>query len=86
MRRFGCLLVVLTAAAGAGGPTLAANINTCEAPPLTCATTMPVGGYCECTSRGRTEGGTVVAGTPRGQRDNSTAGGCGSQPNAPGCR
>ena len=70
------------------GQTLAAN--TCRADTLTCATTMPVGGYCECTSRGNTQGGTVVANTraTRGAHvppDNATAGGCGAHPNAPGC-
>ena len=58
---------------------------TCEAGPLTCPTQMPVGGYCECTARGKTENGTVVA-QPSPQRPgNSTAGGCGANPNAPGC-
>ncbi len=60
--------------------------NICRAETLTCATTMPVGGYCECTSRGTTEDGTVVTGRQPGHPVNSTAGGCGSQPNAPGCR
>jgi hypothetical protein len=76
--------VVLTSLMIASGPALAAN--TCEAPLLTCATTMPVGGYCECTARGQTHDGTVTARPARGQRDNATAGGCGAHPNAPGCR
>jgi hypothetical protein len=60
--------------------------NMCQTDHLMCATTMPVDGYCQCTTRGNTEGGTVV---PRGaphQPVNATAGGCGAQPNAPGCR
>ena len=69
----------LAAAALVSGP---ARANTCQAGGLTCATTMPPGGYCECTARGATESGTVVS--RRGP--NSTAGGCGAHPDAPGCR
>ena len=47
---------------------------------------MPVGGYCECTSRGRTEDGTVAKAGARPGPANATAGGCGAQPNAAGCR
>ena len=65
------------------GPAYAA---VCQAGRLTCATTMPVGGYCECTSRGATEGGSVVSKAPAKTPVNSTAGGCGAQPNSPGCR
>jgi hypothetical protein len=53
---------------------------------LRCATTMPVDGYCECTAHGATEGGTVVGRREARQPPNSTAAGCGAQPNAPGCR
>ena len=78
------LAFALTAAVGlSGGKALA---NTCEAEDLTCATTMPVDGYCECTARGVTKGGTVVAKPSRHRRMNSTAGGCGAHPNDPGCR
>ena len=84
MRRIGWLALALIAGAAAHAPAFAAN--TCQADTLTCATTMPIGGYCECTRRGAAQGGTVVAGAPRGRRDNSTAGGCGGNPNAPGCR
>lgn len=74
---------LLTAAALTGGPALA---KVCQTERFTCATTMPVEGYCECTSRGVTEGGTVVS-KPESRRPlNSTAGGCGEHPNAPGCR
>lgn len=66
------------------GPAAAANI--CEAGRLRCATTMPVDGYCECTAHGATEGGTVVGRREARQPPNSTAAGCGAQPNAPGCR
>ena len=65
-------------------PASAANI--CRAAQLTCATTMPIGGYCECTARGNTESGTVEA-KPMSRRPvNSSSGGCGATPNAPGCR
>ena len=68
-----------------GGSALAANMCRADGG-LTCATTMPIGGYCECTARGNTQSGTVEAAPARGRGINSTAGGCGSQPNAPGCR
>ena len=75
-------------AAGLGlsaGSAQAAGI--CKADHLSCGTTMPVGGYCECTSKGSTEGGTVEARpVSRGAKVNSTAGGCGANPNAPGCK
>lgn len=74
---------ILAASALAGGPALA---GVCQTDRLICATTMPVGGYCECTAHGTTEDGTVVSKPTRRQPLNSTAGGCGSQPNAPGCR
>lgn len=60
--------------------------RTCSAPPLSCATNMPIGGYCECTAHGRTVDGTVIDRAERGKRINSTAGGCGAHPDAPGCR
>jgi len=69
---------------GAGGVAVAAN--TCVAEDLTCATTMPIDGYCECTARGVTKSGTVVAKAPAQRRTNATAGGCGAHPNSPGCR
>jgi hypothetical protein len=53
---------------------------------LTCVTTMPVGGYCECTARGTTEGGEVVSKPEPGHPVNATSGGCGAEPHAPGCR
>lgn len=68
----------------ATGSAQAAGI--CRSDHLTCATNMPVGGYCECTARGSTEGGTVEARPAPGNKVNSTSGGCGSQPNSPGCR
>jgi hypothetical protein len=79
---FVAALIVLTMAAGA--PARAANV--CQANTLSCATTMPIGGYCECTSRGTTQDGTVVAKAPAGHRTNSNAAGCGARPDAPGCR
>ena len=77
-------LTIMLAALSFVGSAHAANM--CSAPPLSCATTMPIGGYCECTSRGMTQDGTVIEKPVRGKRVNSTAGGCGSQPNAAGCR
>ena len=66
------------------GPALA---GTCRTDGLTCATTMPPGGYCECTARGNTEGGTVVTGPVRKSATRAaTAGGCGAHPNDAGCR
>ena len=75
---------LLTAVSLTSNPALAANI--CEAGQLRCATTMPVDGYCECTAHGNTEGGTVVSRHETRKGANSTAAGCGAQPNAPGCR
>ncbi len=66
----------------AGTPALAAG--TCKAERLSCATNMPIGGYCECTARGVTESGTVVERAR--STTNSTSGGCGARPNAPGCK
>ena len=83
MRQLGCLGLVLAAVMLTAGPAAA---NVCRAERLTCVTTMPVGGYCECTSRGVTEGGEVVGRTDPGHPVNATSGGCGAQPNAPGCR
>lgn len=85
MRCIGYLTFALLATAALpGGPAFAANI--CQAENLTCVTTMPIDGYCECSAHGTTEGGTVVAKPGPHQRVNSTAGGCGDHPNAPGCR
>jgi hypothetical protein len=67
----------------AGSPAFAA---VCVAERLTCATTMPVDGYCQCRAHGRTEDGTVVARPPPHTPINSTAGGCGVEPHGPGCR
>ncbi len=84
MRFFGYPTLAFTVAlALAGGPARAA---TCQAGNLTCPTTMPVGGYCQCTSRGSTNDGTVVAKPAPHRRQNATAGGCGASPGAPGCR
>ena len=85
MRAIGHLtLAILAAATIASAPAFAANM--CQTDHLTCATTMPIDGYCECTKHGNTEGGTVVAKSGGHRMDNSTAGGCGDHPNAPGCR
>ncbi len=79
---------LMGAAVGFSGQALAAG--TCRTETLTCATTMPVGGYCECTARGNTQSGEVVgsARATRGayrQQTHATAGGCGARPNDPGC-
>jgi len=85
MRCIGYLTFALLAVAALpGGSAFAANV--CQAGPLTCITTMPIDGYCECSAHGTTEGGTVVAKPAPHARVNSTAGGCGDQPSAPGCR
>jgi hypothetical protein len=73
---------LMTALAVAGGQALA---NTCRGEHLTCPTSMPVDGYCECTAHGRTEGGTVVGHAPH-EHYNATSGGCGVNPGGPGCR
>jgi hypothetical protein len=84
MRCIGYLTFALLAAVALPGGYAFANV--CQAGKLTCGTTMPVGGYCECTAHGTTEGGTVIS-RPESRRPlNSTAGGCGAHPNAPGCR
>ena len=75
---------LLAAALLGGGPASAANV--CHAETLTCGTTMPVGGYCECTAHGATQGGTVASKAAPKHKVNSTAGGCGAHPQAPGCR
>jgi hypothetical protein len=77
----GSALFAATAFAGA-----ASAANTCRAEKLSCATTMPVGGYCECHARGMTDGGTVEPAGMRHAPVNSTAGGCGANPGAPGCK
>jgi hypothetical protein len=67
-----------------GGTAQATNI--CQADTLSCPTTMPIGGYCECHAKGNTQGGTVVSKGTKHAKTNSTAAGCGDHPNAPGCR
>src|SRR6185312_723728 len=84
MRYLPYLAAALISALGlAGGE---ARANTCQADTLTCPTSMPIDGYCECRGRGNTEGGTVVAAPPRGPHQMGRPGGCGAEPNAPGCR
>jgi hypothetical protein len=81
VKRFGPAALALAGLIFAG-PALA---NMCVAENLSCPTKMPVGGFCECTAHGQTKDGTVVAKAPE-HRSNATAGGCGAQPNAPGCK
>lgn len=77
-------LALLAAAAIGGGPAFAA---TCKTDAMTCATGMPIDGYCECTAHGTTESGTVVANAPpRHMMKGAKAAGCGAHPNDPGCR
>jgi hypothetical protein len=75
--------ILFAAAALAAGPATAAN--SCHAETLSCPTTMPVGGYCECTVHGVTQSGTVMSKPPAHHKTNATAGGCGAHPGAPGC-
>jgi hypothetical protein len=74
---------LLAVAAIGGGAASAANI--CRAGNLTCATTMPIDGYCECSAHGATRSGTVVSKSAPRQQVNATGGGCGAHPGAPGC-
>ena len=78
------LSAMLLAASALSGAASAANM--CQAEKLTCPTTMPVGGYCECTAHGTTDGGTVVSKLAPRTPVNATAGGCGAHPGAPGCK
>jgi hypothetical protein len=75
--------VALLAVVMLGGGASAANI--CHAGNLTCATTMPVDGYCECTAHGVTKDGTVIPKPAPHAPVNSTAAGCGAHPGTPGC-
>ena len=74
---------LLAAAALTAGSALA---NVCQTDKLTCGTTMPVGGYCECKAHGTSEGGTVIDKPEPNRSPNATSFGCGEQPNAPNCR
>ena len=79
-----CMLLATVALTG--GPAFA---NICQTARFTCPTTMPIDGYCECTAHGVTEDGTVVASAKSHRSDHrasATAGGCGANPQAPGCQ
>jgi hypothetical protein len=76
------LLALIATVALTGGP---ASANVCVAGPLTCATTMPLHGYCQCEAHGVTSDGTVMSKPTTSHKMNSTAGGCGTHPNATGC-
>ena len=84
MNSLGYSAAVFAAVAMLSGGHALANI--CRTDHMTCATTMPVDGYCECRSRGTTEDGTVAVRPPPHSSINAMAGGCGANPNAPGCR
>ncbi len=80
MRYVASLALALTMAAGvavAAGPARAA---VCQTETMTCGTTMPIGGYCECQAKGKSEGGDVVAKALSKHKTNATAGGCGAEP------
>ncbi len=74
-------LVSLTVAfALAGGIAVGpAHAAVCQTETMSCGTTMPIGGYCECTAKGKTEGGDVIAKALSKKPVNATAGGCGAQ-------
>jgi hypothetical protein len=84
MKCFGYLMAALTVAMALGGGQALANV--CQAENLICPTTMPVDGYCECSAHGVTKDGTVVPKAPPQGHVNARSGGCGAQPNQPGCR
>jgi hypothetical protein len=63
----------------------AAWANACQTPKLVCSTTMPVGGFCECSAHGITQDGTVVT-KPAPHHKSAAPVGCGTQANQPGCR
>jgi hypothetical protein len=86
MRRFGYFGGAVLALGLLAGGTAHAEKNMCQAGNLTCPTTMPVGGFCECTSHGDTKDGTVVKKPAPNRHVNASAGGCGAQPGAPGCK
>jgi len=77
------ILPLLLAGGFVAGPAVA---NTCRTEHLSCSTSMPDGGYCECTSHGNTEDGTVMGVAPAHRTTNATSGGCGTNPSSPGCR
>ena len=83
MRFMKCLAFALFASAAlSSGPAFA---SVCQTANLACATTMPMGGFCQCTAHGTTEDGTVMSKAKPNQALNGTAGGCGTHPTAPGC-
>jgi hypothetical protein len=84
MRKTATWSAILLIAGMVTGP--AAWANMCKTETLSCGTSMPVGGYCECSARGKTEDGTVMSRPVSRQPVNATAGGCGANPKAPGCR
>jgi hypothetical protein len=77
------LCAALLAASALAGPAFAANI--CQADKLTCPTTMPIGGYCECKSHGDVQSGTVIPKHAPHSPVNATGAGCGAHPGTPGC-
>ncbi len=58
----------------------------CQTPKMVCSTTMPVGGFCECSVHGTTQDGTVVVKPAQRHKQASTPVGCGTQANQPGCK
>jgi hypothetical protein len=84
MRIVASLSFALLTVTAVAAPALAGNI--CQAGKLTCPTTMPVGGFCECTSHGATQDGTVVKKAAPSRKVNATGAGCPAQGGTPGCR
>jgi hypothetical protein len=73
----------LLAATFAPGPAAATNI--CRADNgVTCATGMPIDGYCECHADGQVQEGTVV-GAMTGRTQHASRADCTANPQAPGC-
>jgi hypothetical protein len=81
MRILMILCVAFVASTGRAG---AANI--CQTPKLVCTTTMPIGGFCECSAHGATQDGTVVPKPASHRKLNATGAGCGTQAHQPGCK
>jgi len=84
MKALAFVAAALTAACMLAGGAAAANV--CVTPHLQCTTTMPTDGFCQCTARGATEDGSVKPPPPGPAKLNSTAGGCGAEPNSAGCK
>lgn len=76
------MAAVMAAGVLAGAPAFAANM--CKTENMSCATTMPVDGFCQCTSQGPTQDGKVVA-DQAPAKANATSVGCSANSKDPGC-